>query len=158
MNHWNELFAISNNDKAKVTKYTTHNDRPYTWAAMATMLLGQFNTASGIRIKPEIERFVTEYKDAQKNKSLFSVTQDGELIATGLNSKTRNQAIKDAFDYAMDGKYSRMSLAAKENHLDTLGYHIEEHTEPNRDPLDGDDNEDNSTRRTGYFPGSIGGF
>jgi len=60
----------------------------------------------------------------------YSILQEGEHIATGLNSTKRNQAIKDAFDYAMDGRYSKMSIANKESHLRTLGFEVDEHAEP----------------------------
>jgi len=75
----------------------------------------------------------------------YSALQEGELIATGLNSTTRNDCINDVFDYSMtdseEDEYflEKMDVKDKENHLQILGYYIVDHAEPHPDPLDFED-------------------
>lgn len=61
MDHWNELVAIMNSDKAKQLEYTTYEGKSISWAAIAKMNLEQLNTASGAQLKPSIECFVNNY-------------------------------------------------------------------------------------------------
>lgn len=75
----------------------------------------------------------------------YSALQDSEYIATGLNSTDRNECIEDVFEYAMtdsEEETEGMSIAAKESHLNTLGFYIIDHAKPmpELDDIDEDDN------------------
>lgn len=58
MDHWNTLVKVINSEKSKDIVYAEYCSGKYTIEKMATMLLGQFNTASGSRVKPSIEKFI----------------------------------------------------------------------------------------------------
>jgi hypothetical protein len=67
MNHWNELVKVID-DKSVSSDIRSH----------ATMLLNQLNTASGSRVKPEIESFLAKHGRIKHNpwrpsRDIFSI-------------------------------------------------------------------------------------
>jgi hypothetical protein len=69
-----------------------------------------------------------------KKKTYFSLLQEGDYLASGMNSTTRKDAINAGIDYVKidstaPSRLERMSLKDKEGYLGGMGIVVDEHEE-----------------------------
>jgi hypothetical protein len=91
-----------------------------------------------------------------KQKTYFSLFQENDYLETGINSKTRKEAIKAGIDYVKvdstaPSRLERMSLKDKESYLKGMNIIVEEHNEQIEEVEESDNK---GTQRSPFAPWS----